>query len=45
MSSSIIQPHGDELIDLLIAADEANELRAEGVHLPTITLNDRQTDL
>jgi sulfate adenylyltransferase len=27
---------------LLIAADEANELRAEGVHLPTITLNDRQ---
>ncbi|MFC1583475.1 bifunctional sulfate adenylyltransferase/adenylylsulfate kinase [Candidatus Neomarinimicrobiota bacterium] len=42
MSSSIIQPHGGDLVDLLVSEDRAAELRTEGVHLPTVTLNDRQ---
>ncbi|MFC1619902.1 bifunctional sulfate adenylyltransferase/adenylylsulfate kinase [Candidatus Neomarinimicrobiota bacterium] len=42
MSSSIIQSHGGDLVDLLVAEDRADELRIEGVHLTSITLNDRQ---
>jgi sulfate adenylyltransferase len=42
MSSSIIQPHGGDLVDILVAVDRGDELKTEGVHLPSITLNDRQ---
>lgn len=42
MSSSLIQPHGGDLVDLLVPEDHAKDLRTEGVHLPSITLNDRQ---
>ena len=38
----MIQPHGGDLVDLLVSEERANDLRAEGVHLPSVTLNDRQ---
>ena len=42
MPSSLIQPHGGRLIDLMAAPERAAELQAESIQLPSVTLNDRQ---
>ena len=42
MASSLIQPHGGRLIDLMAAPERAAELQAKSIHLPSVTLNDRQ---
>ncbi|UCD39193.1 MAG: bifunctional sulfate adenylyltransferase/adenylylsulfate kinase [Fidelibacterota bacterium] len=42
MPSSLLPPHGGELIDLLVEPGVAAELKAESVHLSHIVLNDRQ---
>ncbi|UCH09733.1 MAG: bifunctional sulfate adenylyltransferase/adenylylsulfate kinase [Fidelibacterota bacterium] len=42
MSSSLIEPHGGELINLLVSPDQATELKAASVQLPHLTLSDRQ---
>ena len=42
MASSLIQPHGGRLIDLMAATERAAELQAESIRLPSVTLNDRQ---
>ena len=42
MPSSLIQPHGGRLIDLMAALERAAELQAESIQLPSVTLNDRQ---
>ncbi len=42
MPSSLIQPHGGRLVDLMAAPERAAELQAESIQLPSVTLNDRQ---
>ena len=42
MASSLIQPHGGRLVDLMAAPERAAELQAKSIHLPSVTLNDRQ---
>lgn len=42
MTSSLIGSHGGPLVDLMLAAEEAEALKLESVHFPSITLNDRQ---
>ncbi len=42
MPHSLIQPHGGLLIDLMATPERAAELKTESIHLPSITLNDRQ---
>lgn len=42
MASSLIQPHGGRLVDLMAAPERAAELQAESIQLPSVTLNDRQ---
>ena len=42
MASLFIQPHGGRLVDLMAAPERAAEIQAESIHLPSVTLNDRQ---
>ena len=42
MPSSLIQPHGGRLVDLMATTERAAELLAESVQLPSVILNDRQ---
>ncbi|MFB0516654.1 MAG: bifunctional sulfate adenylyltransferase/adenylylsulfate kinase [Candidatus Neomarinimicrobiota bacterium] len=42
MPSSLVQPHGGRLVDLMVSPDLADRLRSESVHFPSLTLNDRQ---
>jgi len=42
MPSSLVQPHGGRLVDLMASPERAGELLAESVQLPFVTLNDRQ---
>ncbi len=38
----IIEPHGGTLCDLLVPGKQGNQIRTESIHLPSLTLNDRQ---
>ena len=38
----IIEPHGGKLCDLLIHGKQGIQIRTESIHLPSLTLNDRQ---
>ncbi len=42
MPSSIIAPHGGQLVNLLLPRDMAHELRRASIKFPSVTLNDRQ---
>ncbi|MQY63813.1 MAG: sulfate adenylyltransferase, partial [Calditrichaeota bacterium] len=42
MPLSLIQPHGGRLVNLVATPERAAELQAESIHLPSVTLNDRQ---
>ncbi len=40
--SSLVSPHGDRLLPLLVAADEREEMLAEAESLPAVKLNSRE---
>lgn len=42
MSSSLIAPHGGELVDLLVSEERAESLKNESIEFKSWTLNDRQ---
>ncbi|MEE9466112.1 MAG: sulfate adenylyltransferase, partial [Candidatus Neomarinimicrobiota bacterium] len=42
MVSSLTNPHGDRLVNLLLPPDEAHELKRASINFPSVTLNDRQ---
>lgn len=42
MQESHIKPHGGTLVNLLVAEDEAEQLRQQAMDWPSVTLDDRQ---